>query len=52
MCFNSSKLCLHNTTNIVKHPLIIVKPNELKLEIRDLPENELSPRYSTDCTRP
>ena len=41
-----------NSTNIVKHPLIIVKPNELKLEIRDLPENELSPRYSTDCTRP
>ena len=36
-------------TRVVEHPLVIIKPKLMKLEIRDLPENDESLIYQTSC---
>ena len=38
-----------NSTKVVAHPLIIIKPQTMEIEIRDLPEKEDSFRYTASC---
>ena len=36
-------------TRVVEHPLVIIKPKLMELEIRDLPESDESLVYQTSC---
>lgn len=38
-----------NSTKVVSHPLIIIKPQLKEIEIRDLPEEDKSLRYKAFC---